>query len=193
MLLTLLVASTAGAQTSTLSDPQGDAFYSSGHVAPSALDILAASFTISETLTFTVDVAGPLSALPAVMGSKGVYIWTIVLDTNISTFPPGYPLDPTAPLPAEFNVWVTWDGMTFSGELIDRQPALTGGVILHYPIPVSVFGSRITLIVPAGLASLVQPLPGAIWRAASIWNNTLLTGKGTRGVHVADIVQGDWP
>ena len=63
-LLLLLAPLTARAQTVTVTDPQGDAFYSNGHEAPAFLDILAASFTISDTLTFTVDVAGPLDALP---------------------------------------------------------------------------------------------------------------------------------
>ena len=198
VLLTLLVASTAGAQTSAVSDPQGDAFYTPGLVAPPALDILAASFTISgtisgTTLTFTVDVAGPFSALSALNGSQGAYIWSFGLDTNISTFPPGFPFDRTAPLPQEFIVWVTWDGVTFSGELIDRQPALAGGEMLHYPIPVSVSGSRITVIVPAALASYVQPLPGAHWWVGSVRSHTVLTGKGTHGVRVPDRADGDWP
>jgi len=54
----------ARAQTAAVIDPQGDAFYSEGHEAPAFLDILAASITISDTLTLTVDVAGSLAGLP---------------------------------------------------------------------------------------------------------------------------------
>src|SRR5262249_4746565 len=74
-LLVLLAALTARAQTATVIDPQGDAFYSSGHEAPAFLDILAASFTISDTLTFTVDVAGSLEALPRPPGNAGEFAW----------------------------------------------------------------------------------------------------------------------
>src|SRR5437867_8356228 len=71
-LLVSLAPLTARAQTATVIDPQGDAFYSNGHEAPAFLDILAASFTISDTLTLTVDVAGSLDALRDPPGS-GVY------------------------------------------------------------------------------------------------------------------------
>src|SRR5947208_9441842 len=70
-LLVLLAALTARAQTATVIDPQGDAYYSNGHEAPAFLDILAASFTISDTLTLTVDVAGSLDALPNQPGTGG--------------------------------------------------------------------------------------------------------------------------
>jgi hypothetical protein len=48
-LLVSLTALTARGQTATVIDPQGDAFYSEGHEAPAFLDILPASFAISET------------------------------------------------------------------------------------------------------------------------------------------------
>src|SRR2546423_7529807 len=67
-LLVSLAALTARAQTATVIDPQGDAFYSNGNEAPAFLDILAASITISDTLTLTVDVAGSLDALPTRRG-----------------------------------------------------------------------------------------------------------------------------
>src|SRR6516165_4109796 len=150
-LLLLLAPLTARAQTVTVTDPQGDAFYSNGHEAPAFLDILAASFTISDTLTFTVDVAGSLDALPNPPGSGGVFAWHFPLNTNPSTDPPGFPLPPGQTAPAEFGVDALWDGTAFSGVLFDRRPALTGGSALLYSIPVSVSGSRITLTVPADL------------------------------------------
>src|SRR5437899_1054037 len=90
-LLVSLAALTARAQTATVIDPQGDAYYSNGHEAPAFLDILVASFTISDTLTFTVDVAGSLDALPNPPGSAGVFFWNFPLNTDNSTDPPGFP------------------------------------------------------------------------------------------------------
>jgi hypothetical protein len=88
-LLVSLAALTAGAQTATVIDPQGDAFYTNGNEAPAFLDILVASITISDTLTLTVDVAGSLDALPNPPGSAGVFDWDFALNTDNSTDPPG--------------------------------------------------------------------------------------------------------
>src|SRR6266513_1805739 len=102
VLLVSLAALTAGAQTAPVIDPQGDAFYSEGHEAPAFLDILAASITISDILTLTVDVAGSLDALPNPPGSAGFFVWHFALNTDDSTDPPGLPLPPGQTAPAEF-------------------------------------------------------------------------------------------
>jgi hypothetical protein len=197
-LLVSLAALTARAQTATVIDPQGDAFYTPGHEAPAFLDILVASITISDTLTLTVDVAGPLDALPNPPGSGGVFFWNFSLNTDNSTFPPGFPDPPGATAAAEFAVYAQWDGTTFSGVLCDRRPALTGGSAVLYSIPVSVSGSRITLTVPAALAAQVRAavvLPGATWNCFDGWNNTALFGIGTGAIHGADDIGGrrPWP
>jgi hypothetical protein len=192
-LLVLLAALTARAQTATVIDPQGDAFYSNGHEAPAQLDILAASFTISDTLTLTVDVAGPLDALSNPPGSGGVFFWHFGLNTDPSTNPPGFPEAPGITARPEFTVDAVWDGTAFSGDFIDRRPALTGGSALLYSIPVSVSGSRITLTVPAALAAQVQPLPSATWGCTTGWNNTFLLGIGSDAIHVADDIGGQHP
>src|SRR5438552_6533009 len=85
-LLVSLAALTARAQTATVIDPQGDAYYSEGHEAPAFLDILAASFTISDTLTLTVDVAGSLDALPNPPGSAGLSsgTWRSILTIRLT-------------------------------------------------------------------------------------------------------------
>ena len=139
-LLVSLAALTARAQTATVIAPQGDAFYSNGHEAPAFLDIIAASFTISNTLTLTVDVAGSLDALPNPPGSHGVFDWHFALNTDDSTDPPGLPEPPKITAPAEFYVGALWDGSTFSGLLIDRRPALMGQPALRYSIPVERLG-----------------------------------------------------
>ena len=185
-LLVSLTALTTRAQTATVTDPQGDAFYTNGNEAPAFLDILAASFTISDTLTFTVEVAGSLDALPDPPGSGGEFFWHFGLDTDPSTDPPGFPEPPGVAAPPEFTVDALWDGTALSGQFLDRRPALTGGSALLYSIPVSVSGSRITLIVPVALAAQVQPLPGATWNCRTGWNNTYLLGHGTDAIHDAD-------
>jgi len=193
-LLMSLAALTARAQTAAVIDPQGDAFYGNGNEAPAFLDILAASITISDTLTLTVDVAGSLDALPNPPGSPGVFDWHFALNTDDSTDPPGLPLPPGQTAPAEFYVGALWDGSTFSGLLIDRRPALTGQPALQYSIPVSVSGSRITLTVPAALAAQVRAavvLPGATWNCLTLRADGTL---GSHGLHGADVIgRQPWP
>jgi hypothetical protein len=197
VLLVSLAAFTARAQTATVIDPQGDALYSNGHEAPAFLDILVASFTISDTLTLTVDVAGRLDALPNPPGSGGTFFWNFPLNTDDSTDPPGFPESPGHTAAAEFAVYAQWDGTAFSGVLVDRRPALTGGSALMYSIPVSISGSRITLTVPAALAAQVRAavvLPGATWNCDTGWDNTGLFGIGTAAIHIADVVgRHPWP
>jgi hypothetical protein len=196
--LLVSLALTARAQTATVIDPQGDAYYTPGLEAPAFLDILAASITISDTLTLTVDVAGPLDALPNPPGSHGahgVFVWHFALNTDNSTDPPGFPF-PSGQMTAaaEFGVDALWDGTAFSGQLYDRRPALTGGTALLYSIPVSVSGSRVIITVPAALAAQVKAavvLPGATWNCFTVRANS--TG-GTDGVHQADTIgRQPWP
>jgi len=187
-LLVSFAALTARAQTAAVIAPQGDAFYTNGHEAPAFLDIIAASFTISNTLTLTVDVAGSLDALPNPPGSPGVFDWHFALNTDDSTYPPGLPLPPGHFAPAEFYVGALWDGTAFSGLLIDRRPALTGQPALQYS------GSRIILTVPAALAAEVRAavvLPGATWNCITLRADGTL---GSDGIHRADAIgRQPWP
>jgi hypothetical protein len=193
-LLVSLAALTARAQTATATDPQGDAYYGEGNEAPAFLDILAASITISDTLTLTVDVAGSLDALPNPPGSAGIFSWHFALNTDDSTNPPGFPLPPGQTASAEFGVDADWDGTAFSGLLYDRRPALTGGSALLYSIPVSVSGSRITITVPAALAAQIRAavvLPGATWNCFTLRDNG---SGGDNGFHQADTIgRQPWP
>jgi hypothetical protein len=191
-------ALTAHAQTATVIDPQGDAFYAPGLEAPAFLDILVASITISDTLTLTVDVAGPLDALPNPPGSAGIFFWLFQLNTDNSTDPPGFPVAPGQTEPEEFTVYAQWDGTAFSGVFVDRRPALTGQPALFYSIPVSVSGSRITITVPAALAAQVEAsvvLPGATWKCITGWDNISLRGIGADAFHITDGIGGfhPWP
>jgi hypothetical protein len=196
-LLVSLAALTARAQTATVIDPQGDALYSNGHEAPAFLDILAASFTVSNTLTLTVDVAGSLNALPNPPGSGGAFFWNFPLNTDDSTDPPGYPFPSGQTATAEFEVVAFGAGTAFSGLFVDRRPALTGQPALFYSIPVSVSASRITLTVPAALAAQVRAavvLPGATWNCDTGWSNTVLLGIETDATHLADAIgRHPWP
>jgi hypothetical protein len=180
-------ASAVNDKTSTVADPLGDAFFAPGLEAPPALDITSATFAISaSSITFDVELAGPLGALSDPPGSRDAFFWTFVMDTDIDTFPPGFPLDPHAALPAEFMAYAVWDGASFTAFFLDRRPALTGGQMLQYPIPVAVSNSHITITAPAELAAVVQPLPGARWQVHTGWWNTPLLGKGTDAEHHAD-------
>ena len=194
-LLLPFAALTARAQTAAVIDPQGDAFYTNGHEAPAFLDVIAVSFTISNTLTFTVDVAGSLDALRNPPGSQGIFDWHFALNTDNSTRPLGLPLPPGQPAGAEFFVGAFWDGNSFSGIFYDRRPTLTGGDTLQYSIPVSVSGSRIILTVPETLAAEVRAavLPGATWTCITA---SVTQGYGSKaGAKFADFVpdDGDYP
>ena len=195
-LLVSFAALTARAQTATVIEPPHDVFYSNGegNEAPAFLEILAASFTVSDPMTLTVDVAGSLDALPNPPGSDGAFYWHFALNTDNATDPPGFPLPPGQTAPAEFGVDALWDGTAFHGLLYDRRPALTGGSALLYSIPVSVSGSRVTITVPAALAAQVKAsvvLPGATWNCFTLWANT---NGGTRGIRQADTIgRQPWP
>src|SRR5262249_19066208 len=177
-------------------------FYSNGNEAPAFLDILAASITISDTLTLTVDVAASLDSLPDPPGSGGIFIWHFTLNTDNSTNPQGWPLPPGQTAPAEFFAETEWDGTAFRGVFADRRPELTGGSAQQYSIPVSISGSRIILTVPAALAAQVRAavvLPGATWNCTTARLNTFLLGDGmlghpSLGVHDADTIgRQPWP
>jgi len=186
-------------------DHLGDAFFGkvgnqgSSNQAPAFLDILDASFTISDTLTFTVDVAGTLDALPNPSGSGGIFFWHFPLNTDNSTDPPGFPVPPGQSAPADFFADALWDGTSFSGIFVDRRPELTGGSALEYSIPVSVSGTRIILTVPAPLAAQVLAavvLPGATWNCFTAWNNNFLLGDehSSDAIHDADTINRQpWP
>jgi hypothetical protein len=112
ILLMSLTAVTARAQTCATSaavDPQGDAFYSPGLQAPALLDILVGSFTVCDTLTCIVDVAGSLDALPNPPGSGGIYFWNFGLNSDRSTNPPGFPSPPGQTSLPEFLVYAQWE------------------------------------------------------------------------------------
>ncbi|HTE90089.1 MAG TPA: hypothetical protein VK639_14105 [Terriglobales bacterium] len=201
-LLVSFAALAARAQTAAVIAPQGDAFYSNGHEAPAFLDIIAASITISNTLTLTVDVAGSLAGLPNPPGFHGVFDWHFALNTDDSTDPPGLPLPPKITAPADFYVGALWDGSTFSGLLIDRRPALIGQPALSYSIPVSVSGSRIIITVPAALAAEIRAavvLPGATWNCITLRADVAADvaaddPKGAHGLHGADAIgRQPWP
>ena len=55
------------------------------------LDILAGSFTVCDTLTFTVDVAGSLDALPNPPGAGGAFFWNFGLNSHPFNKPSGLP------------------------------------------------------------------------------------------------------
>jgi hypothetical protein len=187
-LLACLVAPAALAQSATVTDPEGDAVLSKGRDAPAGLDILSSSFVISDALTLTVEVAGPLAALTA--PEAGAYFWSFPLDTDPSTSVAGYPWPPHQATPPEFVAIATLDETGFRAELWDRRPSLSGGEVLRYPIPVSVSDSSIMVTVPAELAAEAQAEPGARWRSFSGWWPTADREHGNVSVDFVDSI--DW-
>ena len=80
------------------------------------------------TFEFRSTLAEPIPAdppLPPPGNNRISWVWGI--DTDPTTFPTGYPVAPGVALQVEFILRIDWDGVAFSGVLVDRRPALIGG------------------------------------------------------------------
>lgn len=102
-------------------------------------------FRLSMTLAEAVPPAPPLR--PG--GKKAVWAWN--LDTNPATSPQGYPFGPSTVAGPEFIARVVWDGVSFSGIVIDRRPLLTGGQAIEVLIAFQVNGAVVSATLDASL------------------------------------------
>ena len=134
-----------------VTDPQGDANVSSGEgfVGAPYQDVLRSG--ISQTgasVTFSMDVAAPIPATPALKNPNGRILWMWGISTGPEA-PQGYPLAPGVAGALEFWVDVSWDGATFSAEFVDRRPSLQGSTPTITAVPFTIEGSRVTVTVDA--------------------------------------------
>ncbi len=153
----LLVVSPAwpDSLTSTVADPVGDlsTSYSCAPLGcPPYQDIVRGEiakrggmFLLGMTVAAEIPVSPPLQ--PAV---KQI-VWDWPLNTDLETFPAGFPFVPAVSYPAEFIVEVVWDGTLFTAHVIDRRPLLAGGQAVVTPVPFKIKGADITVVVDESL------------------------------------------
>jgi len=171
----------ASAQTITVPDPVGDVNFH----APAFQDIVRGEIEKQgKDFVLRMEMAGPIPIkppLPPPGTSEIWWLWGFNLDPN--TVPHGYPFPPGLglPLPAEFMVYVAWDGTKFTGNAIDRRPLLTGQDAIVTSVPFSIDGA----IVQATLASPTD-FPASFGWGTRTYDWSSPPGK-TGGIHTIDI------
>ena len=179
------VAQPVSAQTSTVSDPVGDARFH----APAFQDIVIGQMTKTASGDFELlmGMAGPVPVAPPLPppGVREIW-WVWGFDLDSTTFPRGYPFTATAAggVRVEFVVYVSWDGTEFAGTAIDRRPLLTGEEAIITPVPVSINGT----IVEADLAyTLIGDVPTSfVWFAGTgAWSGPVGLSEGHHAVDFA--------
>jgi hypothetical protein len=177
----IAVPQPASAQTSGIDDPIGDVNFH----APAFRDIIRGEIQKEgESFFLRMEMAGPIPERPPLTppGKSEIWwVWGFNLDPT--TFPRGYPFPPGEglPLPAEFMVYVAWDGTKFTGNAIDRRPLLTGQDAIVTPVPFSIDGA----IVQATLAS-PSDFPASFGWGTRTYDWSSPPGK-TGGIHTIDI------
>lgn len=185
VVLASAVAQPVSAQTSTVSDPVGDARFH----APDFQDLVFGQMTRTASGDFELlmVMAGPVPDEPAMQPpAHSEMWWAWGLDLDLTTSPRGYPLPDRIAigLPGEFVVVVRWDGIEFACTAVDRRPLLTGGDAIITPVPFSIDGT----IVEADLSfDLIGDFPPSFAWHPFIWNWAGPVGSGGySGVDVAD-------
>jgi hypothetical protein len=136
-------------ESSTVLDPVGDTLF---NMAPAFKDIILGRMTKTAEGDFELlmEMAGDIPAAPPMplLGVNEIW-WTWAFDLDPNTAPRGYPFlikrDP------EFNVYVSWNGVQFTGVAIDRRPLLTGGEAIIASVPFSINGATVKALLPSTL------------------------------------------
>ncbi len=198
VVLLLVQGVSAGSQTSTITDPEGDAFFNfnfeSPLAAPGYQDIVGASVTQKDgRFVLTLDLAADVPASPILPSGAKLLEWSWRIDTNPATFPTGIPWPPGFTAPAEYMVFVLWDGSAFMGILIDRTPTLTGGQTELSPVSLRIKGAEISASLAA--TRIGNPPNFGWFSATQVWTADLGT-EGFVGLDVAivpGVVWATWP
>jgi hypothetical protein len=182
------LTASAGTQTSVVTDPAGDAKYH----APGYLDIVRVEVTkTGQTFGFLMSVAAPFPAAPPLPKGTRLVSWGWGLNTDPTTFPAGTPFPPGKARPAEFLVYVGWDGSAFSGVLIDRRPLLTGGEAVVVAPPFTISGTEVRIDV--GASVLGNPSSFS-WSTANLyWSSPPGATNGIRFVDMPEPFSNPWP
>ena len=154
--ITLMASAAAqpvSTQTSTVSDPIGDALFN----APGFQDVVSGEMTKTDSGDFKLimKMAGPVPVnppLPPPGVSEIWWLWGFDLDPTTSAV--GYPFLKAYAAP-EFVVYVSWDGAEFAGTAVDRRPLLTGGAAIITPVTFSIDGKTVQADLPYTLIGAV--------------------------------------
>jgi len=182
----------AGTRTSTIADPEGDAFYNlnsnSQLAAPGYQDILEASVSLRDgRFIFAMGVAAAVPEDPSLPSGAKLLEWSWRVDTNFAASPSGFPWPPGYAAPAEFMVFALWDGTSFTAILIDRTPTLTGGQTIITSVPLKIKGAEITATVDA--SRMADPSSFLWFASTQFWTADL----GTEGFIPLDIALAPGP
>ena len=177
------VAQPVSTQTSTVSDPVGDANFN----APAFQDVVLVQMTKTAGGDFELlmEMAGPVPVDPA---HATTWHTTNCVGLELRLGPHhiscGLPLPPGHRSPAEFSVYVSWDGTAFAGTAIDRRPLLTGGEAVITPVTFSINGTIVQADLPYALIGDVPASFG--WFAGTgDWSGPVGSSAGHHLVDVA--------
>ena len=181
----LALCVTPGAHAaSTLTDPAGDYVSASscaGQICEPWQDIIGAEMThVGSGLRMTMTVLAPIPIQPVLPPGIKFVVWAWRLNTDPNADPSGFPLPNGIDSPFEVIVDLKWDGKSFTGEVIDRRPLLSGNDAIVTPTQVTATGATVTAEVPASVVSLPTSFQ---WRAST---NAFNGKEGSSGQYPID-------
>jgi hypothetical protein len=175
-------------------DPEGDAsIKDQAFEVPPYQDIVKASITRRDNnFILEMGVASPIPRSPLL--SRGVHLldWTFRFDTDASTAPSGFPWSAGDHIHgAEYVVFILWDGLSFSGILIDRRPLLVGAPAVITSVPFEINGSEIVTSIDA--AMIGDPSSVRLRATTDVWFTDLGTEAFFQPDSVPDVGTLTWP
>lgn len=123
-------------------------------------DIVSASVCAGPdgTYTFAMEMAAPIPASPTLPPFARQSVgWIFGLGSTAFNFYYGYPLPPGLKMPADFLLFLTFDGTRFQGTRIDRRALNDTGEATITPLAFKIDGSRISTTVTAAEIAVDGP------------------------------------
>ena len=117
---------------------------------PAWLNIVSASLSGSEVLTFRLNLGSAIPEKPDLLGGSFLS-WFFLVDTSRPDNPPGWPFPNGAPDEEEYLVMLIYDGTQFAAVVADRTPELSGGAPVISPIDFERDGRSVLLRVPISM------------------------------------------
>ncbi len=102
------------------------------------------------SVVFSMDVAAAIPAAPPLKTPNSQLLWMWGMNTTPGVAQ-GFPLAPGVAGLLEFWIHMGWDGAVFQAVVIDRRPALQGGVPLVTPVPFVIDGASVKVTAPSSL------------------------------------------
>jgi hypothetical protein len=152
-----VLAGPVSAQTSSVSDPVNDTY---NHNSPAFQDIVFGQMTKTASGDFELlmVMAGSVPDVPSLPppGVREIW-WQWAFDFDPTAFPVGAPYPHGPKSRPELIAYVSWDGTEFAAVLIDRRPLLTGGEAIITPIPFSINGTIVQVVLASELIGDAPP------------------------------------